>query len=307
MKKTAVLFSGQGSQYTGMGVELVEAFPKLSTIYQCASDIVGFDVFEKCKSATAEELAQTQIAQPCIMATSLVAYGAVQQIGINADAVGGHSLGEYSAMVSSGIVTMEQGFEIIKHRAIAMSEHTKGQDGAMCAVMGCETDELEQLCNEIDGYVVPVNYNSPSQTVIAGESVAIQTAIEKLEAMGKKAVKLAVSSAFHSKLMQPSADYFYSQIKDISFNAPKIDYYSNVTGEKLDLSAYNNSMAEYLIAHLVSPVQFVKELNNMQAVGIERFIECGPNKVVSGLVKRTLKGCDIYNVENNKTIEKLRG
>lgn len=304
MNKTCILFSGQGSQYQEMGKEILDLFPEFEHIYNCGSTILGFDLKTSCFEASAEELAKTEVAQPAIFATSLLCYEAVKKLGITPDAVAGHSLGEYAAMVAAGILSLEDGFKVIKARAKAMGECAKEQDGAMCAVLGLTADEITAVCETVDGYVVPVNYNSPAQTVIAGEREAVDTAIEKFTEMGKRTAKLAVSAAFHSKLMQSGADAFYDAIKDTPFNVPIVPFYSNITGKQLsDFS----DMPTYLKTHLVSPVQFVKELNAIQETGVDRFIECGPNKVLAGLVKKTLTDVSIYNVENEKTFLKLKG
>ncbi|WMJ21868.1 ACP S-malonyltransferase [Paludicola sp. MB14-C6] len=304
MNKTCLLFSGQGSQYQGMGKEILSLFPDLEFIYTRGSEILGFDLKTTCFEASAEDLAKTEISQPAIFATALLCYEAVKKLGITPDAVAGHSLGEYAAMVAAGILSLEDGFQVIKARAKAMGDCAKGQDGAMCAVLGLSAEEIAAVCESVEGYVIPVNFNSPAQTVIAGEREAVDKAIEKFTEMGKRTMKLAVSAAFHSKLMQSGADAFYDAIKDVAFHEPTVPFYSNVTGAQLtDFS----DMPTYLKTHLVSPVQFVKELNAIQETGVDRFIECGPNKVLAGLVKKTLTDVTIFNVENEKTFSKLKG
>lgn len=302
MSKTIYLFAGQGSQYPAMGRELFERYPQTAEIYECASDIFGFDMKHTCFEATESELAQTKYSQPAIFTTSLVALHAAKEIGLDGGAAAGHSLGEYAAMVASGIVSMEDGCRLIQNRAEVMQDCAEKQDGMMAAVLGLDSDELETICAGIDGYVLPVNYNSPAQTVIAGERQAVETAIELISEQGKKCVKLAVNAAFHSKLMQPAADAFIARIQNILFHQPVIPFYSNLTGELLeDVS----DMPAYLAKHLVSPVQFVKEVNRISADGFELFVELGPNRVLSGLVRKTNRAVTMLNIENNKTLDKV--
>lgn len=304
MEKTAFLFSGQGSQYPGMGKELCEIHPECLDIYACASDVLGYDLKQLCFEGEESDLAQTRVSQPAIFATSLVALTCVRAEGIDCDAVAGHSLGEYAAMVASGMVTMEDGFRLIAARAAAMQKCAEQQDGAMFAILGSDNQTIAQACEQASGYVVPVNYNSLAQTVIAGETAAATAAAEQLAATGAKTVRLAVNAAFHSKLMQPAADEFLTTAKSVIFNQPKVDFYSNITGSKLsDVS----DMPSYLARHIVSPVQFVTELQNLQADGVSRFIELGPNKVLTGLVRKTLKDVSFFQVENQKTLAKLLG
>lgn len=283
-----------------MGKELCEKYPQID-VYERASEILGFDLAKKINESAEEELAKTVYSQPAIMATSLVALEAMKINGVDFSAVAGHSLGEYAAMVASGILSFEDGFKVIKARAAAMQKATELNSGAMYAIIGKSAEEIEQVCSEIDGYVVPVNYNSAAQTVIAGETAAAEKAAEKFTEMGAKAVKLGVSSAFHSKLMQPAAEEFAPAISGITFNKPNVEFYSNLTG---GLQTDFEDMPEKLARHIVSPVRFTSELAALQAAGYENFIELGSGKVLTGLVKKTLKGVNAANVENVKTLEK---
>ena len=299
---TTALFSGQGSQYQGMGKSLVEADSSLEKIYEAGSDILGWDLKRMCLEAPAEELGETVHSQPAIMATSIIALEAAKKKGFEFEAVAGHSLGEYAAMYASGVLSLEDAFKIIKLRAEAMDKAAKSSDGSMAAILKIAPEKVEEVCAEIEGYVVPVNYNSPVQTVIAGEKEAVAKACEKFAELKARAVPLAVASAFHSKIMQPAADEFASKVNElgITFNKPSVKFYSNVLGTELtDFS----DMPSLLTKHIISPVKFTSELAEMEKAGFTKFVEFGPGKVLTGLVKKTLKGVEAVNVESVETLE----
>lgn len=308
MSKNVFLFSGQGSQYPKMGLDLAEKFSSAKKIFSLGSDIVGFDILNACENYSAEELAVTSVSQPAIMAVSLAAFAAAAESGIEFSAAAGHSLGEYAALVASEIVSCEDGFRLIKLRSEAMQKAAESSDGAMYAVIGKNIEVADKVCEKIcgesdDEYVIPANYNSSAQTVIAGKSSSAAKAAEELSSMGFRVIKLNVSSAFHSRLMQNAADEFLSEIQGFKFNKPSVDFYSNLSGEKLTEEDIG-SLAARLSMHIVSPVKFTKELSNMEKDGIDTYIELGPSKVLSGLVKKTLKGAAIFNIEDSAGLEK---
>ena len=297
---TIALFSGQGSQYEGMGKDIAEAMPELMGVYETGSEILGSDLKNICFNAPLEELSRTINSQPAIMATSIVCLKAAQAKGFTFDGVAGHSLGEYAAMYASEMISLEDAFRLIKARAAAMEEATASAKGAMAAVMKITPEEVERVCGEAKEYVTAVNYNSPAQTVIAGTPEGIAEVSDVFAGMKARVIPLNVAGAFHSKLMQPAADKFYETAKTIKFSAPKVKYYSNLTGGELtDFS----DMASMLAKHIVSPVRFTSELAAMQEAGAEKFVEFGPGRTLTGLVKKTLKDVTAVNVEDLETHE----
>lgn len=284
-----------------MGLDLAEKFTPAKEILECGSDILGFDLKDKLANSTAEELAQTRLSQPAIFTASLLSLCAARENGLDCDAVAGHSLGEYAAMYASGMLTLEDAFKAIKLRSEAMAKAAENSTGAMAAIIGADNETIDKICAEVNGFLAPANYNSPVQTVIAGEGAAVDEAIAKFTEMGKRSVKLAVSAAFHTKMMKSAADEFKEEIKNFTFSAPKCDFYANLYGKKLEDFS---DMPSYLAAHICSPVKFVDELNAMQSAGIDTFIELGPNKVLTGLVRKTLKGVVFANIENLESLEK---
>ena len=287
---TALLFSGQGSQYQGMGEKIYNENPAAyEKIFEAGSDILGFDLKNTMFTAEMTELSRTAVSQPVIFTMSLLCAEKFKNENSGFDAVAGHSLGEYAALVVSGAVNLETGFELIKNRAMCMEKAAVKNGGKMAAVMSADVALIESVCEEITkggDYVTPVNYNSKQQTVIAGSENGIAKAAEKLTASGvKRVIPLAVAAAFHSEFMKEAAEEFKGLISGVEFRVPEKKFYSNVTGGLLtDFSGIHDILSR----HICSPVRFTSELAAMQADGIDNFVECGPGKTLVGLVKKTL-------------------
>ncbi len=295
-----ILFAGQGAQYAGMGKDIYEKYPAAAEIFSKGSEILGYDLTEVCFDENFTELSRTLYAQPAIMAMELICFEAAKEKGLKFEAVAGHSLGEYAAMVASGMLTVEDGFRVIKARAEAFDRVASATDGKMAAILKLTADQVREVCESVDGYVVPVNYNSPAQTVIAGESSAVNAACEKFAELKARVAPLNTESAFHSAVMQPAADEFREKIKDIKFSAPSVKFYSNLLGRELtDFSDMPSLLAE----HVVSPVKFTDELAAVKEAGFDTYIELGPGKTLTGLVKKTLTDVTAFNIDSAEALE----
>lgn len=298
MQQYAALFSGQGSQYPGMGQELCESFAEVRAVYECAGDILGFDVAGISFTGDDKELAQTRISQPAIFTLSVAAMTAFRLRMPAPCAVAGHSLGEFAALWCAGAFSLEDGLRIIKARAEAMD--SVKTPGSMYAVVGGDADEVRAACEAVEGFVLPVNFNLPGQTVISGEAAPTAEVAEALAAAGKKVVQLAVSSAFHTAMMQPAADIFQQAVANIAFRPLTVDFYSNLTGGKLTIEDY----PAYFAQHMVSPVRFVEQMNALAGSGVQTCVEFGPGRTASTLAKKNVRAFAVANVENSKTLEK---
>ncbi len=291
---TALLFSGQGSQYSGMGKAIYDSDPSAyEEIFSVGSEILGFDIKKVMFEGTAEELAVTSVSQPAIFTMSLMCAKKFELGGGEFTAVAGHSLGEYAGLVMSGAVDITTGYTLIKHRAACMDKAAKKNGGKMAAVLGLAPEVIESACREISDagdYAVPVNYNSKAQVVIAGSEAGIEKASTLLKEKGaKRIVPLAVAAAFHSEYMKEAGIEFAELIKDITIGEPRKAFYSNVTGGRL---TDFGDIRDILSRHIFSPVLFTSELAAMQADGIGKFVECGPGKALVGMVGKTLDGAE---------------
>jgi len=279
---TISLFSGQGSQEPGMGKDILEAFGSLGFIFDTGSEILGKDLRKICFDTPIEELSLTINAQPAIMAMSILCHEASLLKGYSFDGVAGHSLGEYAGLYASGMVSLEDAFRLIKARAEAMHTATTQTKGAMVAVMKLEPEKIAQVCDEAKEYASAVNYNSPQQTVVAGTPEGIAEVSAVFAEMGARVIPLNVAGAFHSKLMKPASDIFLETAKTIQFNAPKVKYYSNVTGAELtDFS----DMPALLAKHIVSPVKFTSELSAMSEAATKSAIIDANERIYQALMR----------------------
>jgi len=279
----AYVFPGQGAQFSGMGLDLYNENDIAKELFNSANTILGFKITEIMFHGSAEDLKQTKVTQPAIFLHSVI-LAKLMGDSFNPDMVAGHSLGEFSALVSSGVITFEDGLKLVYKRAIAMQKACDLQESTMAAVLGLEDSIVERICEEINGVVVAANYNCPGQLVISGEVSAINKACEKLKENGaRRALVLPVGGAFHSPLMNPAKEELEKAINNTVFKKPTCPIYQNVTASAVvDESEIKNN----LISQLTSPVRWTHTVQQMIADGAKEFIEVGPGKVLQGLVKK---------------------
>lgn len=278
----AYVFPGQGAQFPGMGQELYKTSSKARTLFEAANEILGFRITDVMFNGTEEELKQTNVTQPAIFLHAVVL--ALISDDFNPDMVAGHSLGEFSALVSNRVLSFEDGLNLVAQRAAAMQYACEVNPSTMAAIIGLEDAVVEDICRQIDAVVVPANYNCPGQLVISGSFEGITIACEKAkEAGAKRALQLQVGGAFHSALMDPAKEKLQEAILRTNFNVPICPIYQNVDANPstdVDMIKIN------LIAQLTAPVLWSQTVVNMIDEGATTFIECGPGKVLQGLVKK---------------------
>lgn len=302
------MFSGQGSQYVGMGKELYDNYEAAKKVLDEADQIVDFDLKDMIFNGPEEDLNNTKNTQPAIYTVSAMVKAVLTENDIEPAAAAGHSLGEYSALYAAGVLSFADGLKLVRRRGELMDQADPEGKGTMAAVIGMADAEVEAVLAEIDGIVTVANYNSPGQVVISGEVEAVEAAGELLSEEGaKKVIPLTVSGAFHSPLMEPAKEELKSTIEAVEFKDAQIPFIANVTADYVKKSS---EIKDALIKQLNNSVRWVETIERFKADGYEDYIEVGPGRVLKGLMRRIDRSLNAYNVEDekslNKTLKKLK-
>ncbi|MFC4218727.1 ACP S-malonyltransferase [Flagellimonas marina] len=277
------IFPGQGAQFVGMGLDLYENHSQAQELFEQANEILGFSITDTMFEGTAEDLKQTKVTQPAIFLHSVI-LSKVLGDRFKPDMVAGHSLGEFSALVANGTLNFEDGLKLVSQRALAMQKACELKPSTMAAVLGLDDAVVEKICAEVEGIVVPANYNCPGQLVISGEVDAVNIACEKLkEAGARRALLLPVGGAFHSPLMEPAREELAAAIETTEFSVPSCPIYQNVTTTAISSA---DEIKKNLILQLTAPVKWTQSVQQMVKDGAKTFVEVGPGKVLQGLVKK---------------------
>jgi len=302
MTKVAFCFPGQGSLEEGMGREIALAVPEAMEVYRVGSDASGLDLRRLCFDSPLDELVNTEVQQPALVATSLAVLAALNARGIAPDYVVGHSVGEFAAIAAANSIDTAEAIGLVRERGLAMAEAARESDGTMAAILGLDDEVVEELCAEIEG-VWPANYNCPGQIVVSGEESAVEKLIHKATALGaRRAVKLKVSGAFHSPLVEKAGEMLKPAVERVRFADPVAPFMSTVTA-KIEPA---QRMAGLLVSQVTAPVKFTQAAQGLVKEGVKTFVEVGPGNVLSGLLKRidkTVKAVSVNNVAGLKKVE----
>ncbi|MBM4306635.1 MAG: ACP S-malonyltransferase [Deltaproteobacteria bacterium] len=305
MKQTAFVFPGQGSQSVGMGKEFYDQFKPAREVFEEADDTLCFSISKLCFEGPEETLKLTENTQPAVLTASIAALRVLQaEKGIESRLTAGHSLGEYSALVASGALSFGEAVQTVRLRGRFMQEAVPVGEGSMAAVLGMEREEVEKICEEAaQGEVLsPANFNCPGQIVIAGHTKAVERGIEMIKQKGKKAMLLQVSAPFHSPLMKPAGVRLNETLKGISVQSLRIPVVTNVEAQA---NTSPDRVKPLLVEQVSSPVRWEESMRRMTEDGIERILEIGPGKVLSGLMKRIDPKVGTENLEDIQSLKKI--
>jgi [acyl-carrier-protein] S-malonyltransferase len=305
MSGLALVFPGQGSQQVGMGKSIAEGFPEAREVFDLADRTLGFSLSRLCFEGPADELKLTENTQPAILTTSVALYRVLAAKGIEPDYVAGHSLGEYSALVAASGLRLEDAVGLVRSRGRYMQEAVPLGEGAMAAVLGLSADEVEAVCREASqGEVVePANLNAPGQTVIAGHTAAVERAGVKAKERGaKRVIPLPVSAPFHCRLMRPAQERLQRDLSGVPFFDPRVPLISNVDAKPVRTGA---EVVDALVRQVSSPVRWEESVRYLVGRGVDQFVEVGPGKVLSGLVRKVADQARVVSVEDPSGVERL--
>ncbi len=300
--KVAFCFPGQGSLEAGMGREIAEAVPEAMEVYRLGSEATGMDLAHLCFESPLEELVETEVQQPTLVATSLAILAAVRKEGLEPDVVVGHSVGEFAALASVRALGTSEAIGLVRERGLAMAEAARQRPGSMAAILGLDDHYVESLCRKIFG-VWPANYNCPGQIVVSGESEAVDECCAEAESLGaRRAIRLKVSGAFHSPLVARAADRLKPAVDRIRFSDPVAPFMSTVTA-KIEPA---QRLGALLVDQLTAPVRFTQAAGELMRGGVTTFVEIGPGSVLSGLVKRIDRSVRTISINDLASLEKAK-
>jgi [acyl-carrier-protein] S-malonyltransferase len=300
--KIAFCFPGQGSLAQGMGRDIAESVPEAMAVYDEGSEAYGLDLRRLCFDTPLEEMVETEVQQPALVATSLAMLEALRVRGIKADYVIGHSVGEFAALAAAKSVGIRETIALVRERGLAMAEAARERPGAMAAILGLDDEVVERICRKILG-VWPANYNCPGQIVVSGEHDAVDECCARAEEEGaRRAVKLKVSGAFHSPLVARAAERLRPAVEAVKFGDPQAQFMSTVTARFEEAQR----MGALLVDQLTAPVRFTQAASELVKDGVAAFVEVGPGNVLSGLMKRIDRSVKAVSVNDLPSLEKVK-
>ena len=305
MARTAFLFPGQGSQKTGMGKDLVESHPHLREMFGRADEVLGFGLTRLCFEGPDAELVQTQNTQPAIFLVSMAVLDVLRRAGVSAEAAAGHSLGEYGALVSAGVLEFEDALKLVRRRGELMAGVNARTPGAMAAVIGLPGETVATVCQKAAaeglGVVEPANYNSPTQTVVSGEEKAVERAMALAQEAGAaKVVRLQVGAPFHCSLMNALQDEFAAELERYTFRDPRVPVVANVTGDYVRSAA---QVKDALRRQVAGAVRWTESIQRLAGDGFDTWVEVGPGRTLGGLLRQIKPGAAAHVTGDSKSLE----